>query len=458
MPMLLPASGRPRRLPVLPLLFLIGSVYLCAIYASLALAVRNSAAYRYFPPFKAHVNANYTKDLAAENYNIARSLLEGKGFAHPFVSDTGATAWMPPTLPSIQAALLWLCDGNRPAVVAIIIFLQLNVLLVTGLLIVLIVRRTTLHIAVSLAVAVVLVEIMRNFAFWFQMTQDCWLVLVALDVLLAGFCLTRPLFSRRSAAVWGVLGGLCALISPVAGFAWVMLTAILGIRQRAWRPLTMTALAAGLTLAPWTVRNYLVFGRLIPVKSNVAYELYQSQCLLADGLLQGSAFQGHPYMGLVNQEGREYARQGEMAFLDKKREQFWQSVSEDPAGFLRRFGNRLLAATLWYAPGEVAQQAGQPWLITLVRLLHPLPFLALVSILITRRWRPLASAESMVILLYLFYLLPYIVVSYWERYAAPLLGLKVVLVIWAADRLWERACARRVIFSSKRITRTAQPV
>jgi hypothetical protein len=40
-----------------------------------------------------------------------------------------------------------------------------------------------------------------------------------------------------------------------------------------------------------------------------------------------------------------------------------------------------------------------------------------------------------VIGVYLLYLLPYIAVSYYERYAVPLLGAKVLLVTWAADRL-----------------------
>jgi hypothetical protein len=34
---------------------------------------------------------------------------------------------------------------------------------------------------------------------------------------------------------------------------------------------------------------------------------------------------------------------------------------------------------------------------------------------------------------YVFYLCPYIAVSYYERYAVPLLAVKVLLVIWATD-------------------------
>jgi hypothetical protein len=37
--------------------------------------------------------------------------------------------------------------------------------------------------------------------------------------------------------------------------------------------------------------------------------------------------------------------------------------------------------------------------------------------------------------IYVFYLLPYVGISYYDRYAMPLLGVKVLLVIWAAERL-----------------------
>src|SRR5262249_23595454 len=40
-----------------------------------------------------------------------------------------------------------------------------------------------------------------------------------------------------------------------------------------------------------------------------------------------------------------------------------------------------------------------------------------------------------VVAVYALYLLPYVGVSYYERYAVPLLGAKVLLVVWAADRL-----------------------
>src|SRR5712691_9817101 len=93
----------PRRAIVV----LIGAVYACAIYANLSFAIKNSADYRFFPPFVPHVNMNLNHKLSAENFNIARSLVAGKGFAHPFPQPAGPTAWMAPVLPGILAALWW---------------------------------------------------------------------------------------------------------------------------------------------------------------------------------------------------------------------------------------------------------------------------------------------------------------------------------------------------------------
>jgi hypothetical protein len=49
-----------------------------------------------------------------------------------------------------------------------------------------------------------------------------------------------------------------------------------------------------------------------------------------------------------------------------------------------------------------------------------------------------------VIGVYLLYLLPYVGISYYERYAVPLVGVKVLLVVWAVDRClaFRKSCFR----------------
>src|SRR5262245_20245919 len=121
----------------LAVFLLIVVVYGCAIYANLSFAVTNQVNYQYFPPFRKYVNQNMNKHLGAEYINIAQAMVNGEGFSNPFQAKTGPTAWMPPVLPTILAGLLWITDNDRDAVMAIVVFLQVNVLIATGVLVLL---------------------------------------------------------------------------------------------------------------------------------------------------------------------------------------------------------------------------------------------------------------------------------------------------------------------------------
>jgi hypothetical protein len=410
----------------------------CAVYANLSFAVTSPANYRFFPPFRAGFNANTSRNLGGEYFHIAQALAAGRGFANPFGEQTGPTAWQPPVLPAILAGLLRLTGGDRTCVTTVVVCLNVLVLAGTGLLVLALAGQTPSRVGAGGAVLVFLLALLYQFEHCFQRAHDGWLVLLCVDLLVAGLYWLRPLRRRPPVpaallcAAWGMFGGLCALVSPVVGFSWGVLSLLAGLRDRAWFRLALVALVAGLTVAPWTVRNYLVFGRLIPMKSNLALEMYQSQCLQADGMLQ--TFQGHPG-DAGSPERQEYRTLGEVAYLDRKWEQFRQAVRADPLDFLDRVASRFLGATLWYVPLNRAQEAKQPWVLWFKRLLHPLPFLALVVLASTAAAQGLYRAQGIAIGVYCLLLLPYVAASYYERYAVPLLGVKVLLVIWGADRL-----------------------
>jgi hypothetical protein len=253
------------------------------------------------------------------------------------------------------------------------------------------------------------------------------------DLLIAGLVWARPLASTgRRAAAWGVFGGLCALASPVVGFAWAVLALLAGARSggRGGRGrLALAALLAMLTISPWVVRNYLVFGRLIPVKSNLAFELYQSQCLRPDGLLHGGVFGSHPFVS-NNKERRHYARLGEMAYLDEKMMLFRKSVAADPAGLARRIGNRFLAATVLYTPYDRTEERRRPWFYRVNRWLYPLAFACLVFTMFVSPRHSVAGDRALWIVsaVYLAYLLPYAAISFYDRYKLPLLGVDATLI------------------------------
>lgn len=432
-----------------PMLVIAAFVLGCSLYANLSWLVTSSNGYRFFPPFERGVNHNENAHLGAEYYNIAGALLAGRGYADPFRSPTGPTAWMPPMLSWLLAAMRWAADDDKDIVVALFVLLQDLTLIGTGWLVVALARRVIG--GVWLATFLYGTALLGNFRLCFQFTHDCWIILAALDLLVAGMVWARPFTSTwRAAAAWGIFGGLCALTSPVAGFTWGMLALSAGARSGSRGRLAVAVAVAVLTITPWMVRNYLVFGRLIPVKANLAFELYQSQCRRPDGLLRGGIFAGHPYVS-NNKERRRYARLGETAYLDEKMALFRESLEADPSGFLRRVGNRFLAATVLYTPFDGSEERRRPWTYRANRWTYPLAFACLVGIVLATAWqaafsiRPEAtrrrrapSAVAIVIGVYLAYLLPYVAISFYDRYKLPLLAAEVPLIACGIDGVRRR--------------------
>jgi hypothetical protein len=405
-----PASGMTRRFPFLAALVLSILIVGCAWYGKLR------------------------TNLNGENFRIACALFAGDGFANPTGDRTGPTAWSAPAYPAIFVTLLWLDHGNHEFVIGAVAFLQVCVLIATGILVLALIRQTTERISAWLAAAIFLGALCYHFGYWFGLATDCWLMLLTFDLLIAGFCWLAPMRSRWRAAGWGVFGGLIAMVNPSIALAWGVLSLVVGVRSGGWSRAGVALLVAVLTLTPWTVRNLWVFGRLIPVKSNAAYELYQTQCLQDEGLFQARTGRLHPsYPG--SRERQEYKDLGEVAYLDRKRQQFWESVWADPADFLDRVAQRFFGATVWYVPHDRDEEARRPWALWARRLTHPLPFLALVVLLWTAFREPLCQPQVIVIGVYALYLSPYIAASYYERYVVPLVAVKVLLVLWAADRL-----------------------
>jgi hypothetical protein len=410
-------------------LIVAAAVFGGSAYANLAGQVSNPADYRYFPPFRPGVNRNDNGLLGAEYFTLAQSLARGEGFANLFGPGSGPTAWMPPVLPALEAGLLWVCRGDAAAVRDVVVFLQALTLAGTGVLILAILRQTSGRGATWAGAAVFLGGLfVGHFYLAFQQTHDHWLVLLFVNVLLGWLCWRRPLASWGEALAWGAFGGLSALVSPILGLVWGTLSLAAG--RRAWSRLAIAAAAAAIVVLPWTVRNALVFGRLVPVKSNLAFELYQSQVVEPDGVLSERAWQRHPYLG-GEAERLEYRRLGETAYMDRKWEQFREAVRADPGGYARHVLARLAAATLIYVPFDRREARERPWTWWACRLTHPLPFLSLVVLLVGARRRPLAPAVWLVLAAYLVYLAPYVTVGYYDRYGFPLVGLKTLLVVWA---------------------------
>src|SRR5579872_1639020 len=171
-----PGVTSARRFPLFALIVLITAIFGLSIYANLSYAITDKNDFEYLPPFKPRINGNWNQHLGAEYFNIAKSMNAGKGFANPFNNlESGPTAWMPPVLPTLLAGLLWLFDGDKDLVMAVIIFLQVFTLIGTGALVVALARKVCSRLWTFVAVLLFLGGVVCDFHQWFQFTHDCWL-------------------------------------------------------------------------------------------------------------------------------------------------------------------------------------------------------------------------------------------------------------------------------------------
>ena len=146
----------------------------------------------------------------------------------------------------LQAAVLWISEGDRSAVVRGLVVLHTGVLIGTGLLVIGLAFQTTGRVGAVGAAMAFAVGLACNFRSCFKLASDAWMHLLFLDLLIAGLYWLRPLEHWHRAIAWGLFGGLCAMGNPVIGFTWGMLTILLGLRGRAWRRASVAVFVAAL--------------------------------------------------------------------------------------------------------------------------------------------------------------------------------------------------------------------
>lgn len=367
--------------------------------------------------------------LGAEYYNIGLALRDGRGFSDPFGELTGPTAWMPPLYPALLALLIYVFDDKQFVGIAIAVLMNATIVVVGTTLYVLMTRaRQVLPPLLGLAFFVLWVG---TFHYWFLvLTSDVWLLMLVANLLLIATFNTadgRPLHPVR----WGLLGGVTTAISPALALGWGSVVAFSFLRRAAERKRCLIAIALALACAaPWGARNWLVFDRLIPVKANAGFELYQANYVDDDGIFSLQSMTPHPF----NEAARrfEYAQLGELAYVDRYEQRFRRWIQEDPTPFLKRVGNRLLAASVQYVPLSDTQHGPlQAWL---TRLVYPIPcVLFLVGALMPGRERRLLLLPG---LFAAAYLLPYVIAAFYIRYLLPLTPVLCLSVYLALDRSW----------------------
>lgn len=367
--------------------------------------------------------------LGGEYFNIGRAIADGRDFSDPFGEHTGPTAWMPPGYPMLLAALIALF-GSKAAVADVVQGLMIGAHVLTATAMFLLVERRCRYVSPWVPIAVYMLWLVL-FPYWLlQFTSDVWII--SFVVTLVGVLLVRqqPGEELRDGWAWGAAGGAAVLISPAAFIAWLCALALVrpkpGRSKKAW----LCALLVGVAIAtPWAVRNAVHFGRFMPVKSNVLYELYQANVIDDDGVYDTRTMNLHPYCNFRSRY--EYAQEGEMGFMDRRGAIFFDWLRERPSDFARRILNRARAALLWYEPVLFPER--QSWTLHAKRALYSMPVLLLTAA--CRAPGPTRPLLLRLGALWAAYLVPYIVIAFYVRYALPLVPLMVLASTLSLDRL-----------------------
>jgi hypothetical protein len=222
-----------------------------------------------------------------EHGEIAANLLAGRGFSVRFLGATGPTSQQAPLYPFIVAAAYAIAGIDTPRAILLI---ELGQALLGGGLVVCVlalareVAPGRPRVALMAAIMTALHPPLVYAATHVQVASLASTLLAATIALAYRAGRTGRL---RDATATGVSLALLTLTDPILalvapGTAWAMAIGRRGFR-RAGPGIAIVALVAAVGVAPWMVRNALVHGELVWIKSTLGYAFWQGNCTQSEG-------------------------------------------------------------------------------------------------------------------------------------------------------------------------------
>lgn len=276
-----------------------------------------------------------------ETGNIAFALAEGKGFSNVFRTETGPTAWLAPVYPLILAGIFKLFGVfTVRAFVAAVAF---NILCSSAACVPIFYAGKRLW---GLRVAAGAAWLWAIFPDGILIPFE-WIWDTSLSALLAAVIVWATLALPESERVrdwcgYGLLWGFTLLTNPSLGvllpflLVWAAMRSR-GVRQVRWSRAGLAAAVTILCCVPWTVRNYVAFHHFIPLRSNLAFELWSGNNEVFDPDARG----GRRIMTRF-EEVRRYTQLGETAYMREKWELATAFIKTQPALEVRLTWRRIL--------------------------------------------------------------------------------------------------------------------
>jgi hypothetical protein len=285
-----------------------------------------------------------------EAWNVAWSMVLGNGFSSPLAGMHGPTAWVAPLYPSLIALGLKL-SGND-GYVATLFCLSLNCLMsaLTCWPIYRIARKIARHeVALVCCWAWIFLPtaVIFPLSWLWDPSFSAFLVALLIDWTLDLPAASSVLPWLRYGAVWGV----AVLMNPAVGILFPFLVFWLVQRRfqgnLPWRPQVSSAiLLFGLCLLPWTARNFIALGRIVPVKDNLGLELWLGN---NPDVKKNWNTAHHPGSDLF--EMQQLLDLGEASYMALKERQAIEFIEGHPRFFLKSVLYRVVDT--WTGLGDV---------------------------------------------------------------------------------------------------------
>ena len=263
---------------------------------------------------------------------VARSLYLGQGFSSPMYEPSGPTAWMAPVYPVVMAGVFKVFGLYSTASdIALLVLNAVFAVLTTIPVHKMAQRLLNSHFAVLAGWIWALLPY-SIYVGAGRIWENSLTTLIAALI----FCVmyrAEATGSARDWAVWGALWGLGALTSPALLAMLPFLLGWIALRERRvggnWlKKSTLCVLVLFAMVTPWTLRNYIVFHRFIPMRDNFWLEVHVGN---NGRTMEPCPDKSHPSNSA--EERDQFYRLGEIRYMNAKKVQAQQFIAEHPRFF-----------------------------------------------------------------------------------------------------------------------------
>jgi len=287
-----------------------------------------------------------------ESGNIAYSLAMGHEFSSPFRVETGPTAWLPPVYPLLLAGVFHFFGAFTFH--AYIAAALLNICFVTLACVpIYFIGKRIGGVEVAAGAAWLWAVFPNAILLPIQSMWDaCLCALLATTILWATLAIADSK-RLRDWCGYGLLWGVTIMTNATLIALLPLLLGWLAYRahkaQRAWiGRISLSAAIVALCCVPWTIRNFEVFHRFIPLRSILGLQLWLGNNDQTKDIFRGDL---HPIYN--SDERAKYIQMGEIAYMQSKQQEAVHYILTHPGREMHLAGNRFISIWSGGTPSPV---------------------------------------------------------------------------------------------------------